>query len=108
MRTFILLTTLLGSVALAADPPANSYKPDKFAAKAYAAAEAAGATQTTNLDASDPTALAAGKKIFTTTCVSCHGAAGKGDGPAAMALEPRPANFTDHARWSAQPIGVLH
>jgi mono/diheme cytochrome c family protein len=40
----------------------------------------------------------AGKAIFTQNCVMCHGAAGKGDGPAAAGLNPKPANFTDPAR----------
>ncbi len=39
--------------------------------------------------------LAIGKKIFANSCVVCHGANGKGDGPAAAALTPKPSNFTD-------------
>lgn len=38
--------------------------------------------------------IAAGKALFQQTCASCHGNDGKGDGPAAVALNPRPANFT--------------
>lgn len=38
--------------------------------------------------------LAAGKTIFLQTCATCHGNEGKGDGPAAVALNPKPANFT--------------
>ena len=37
---------------------------------------------------------AAGKKSVETNCASCHGASGKGDGPAAAALSPKPANWT--------------
>jgi mono/diheme cytochrome c family protein len=36
---------------------------------------------------------AAGKKSVETNCASCHGAQGKGDGPAAAALNPKPANW---------------
>ncbi len=39
--------------------------------------------------------LAIGKKIYTKSCVACHGESGKGDGPAAAALEQKPADFTD-------------
>ena len=38
------------------------------------------------------------KKAVETNCVSCHGASGKGDGPAAAALPPpKPANWTGDA-----------
>lgn len=35
-----------------------------------------------------------GKRIYTTFCASCHGTAGKGDGPAAKGLTPAPADLT--------------
>jgi len=38
-----------------------------------------------------------GEKSFTTICAGCHGASGKGDGPAGAALNPKPRNFTDAA-----------
>ena len=34
-----------------------------------------------------------GQAIYQKNCVSCHGAAGKGDGPAAKALKPPPGEF---------------
>lgn len=36
---------------------------------------------------------------FKTTCGPCHGETGEGNGPAGMALTPRPANFSDPAFW---------
>jgi len=36
-----------------------------------------------------------GKALYAQQCVSCHGASGKGDGPAAVALNPKPRNLTD-------------
>jgi mono/diheme cytochrome c family protein len=39
----------------------------------------------------------AGAQLYATYCASCHGADGKGDGPIAASLQPRPANHTDHA-----------
>ncbi|MFV1980315.1 MAG: cytochrome c, partial [Rhodothermia bacterium] len=39
--------------------------------------------------------LALGETIYTKSCAVCHGASGQGDGPAAIALDPKPANFTD-------------
>lgn len=41
------------------------------------------------------------KKIFAQRCVSCHGDSGKGDGPAASALNPKPRDYTD-PNWQAQ------
>lgn len=38
---------------------------------------------------------AAGKKVYTQYCVSCHGATGQGNGPAAAALNPKPRDLTD-------------
>ena len=35
-----------------------------------------------------------GQKSVETNCVPCHGPSGKGDGPAAVALSPKPANWT--------------
>jgi mono/diheme cytochrome c family protein len=40
-------------------------------------------------------ALTAGKQIFTQICMPCHGAEGKGNGPASVALDPKPRNLTD-------------
>lgn len=37
----------------------------------------------------------AGKLKYDANCVGCHGAAGKGDGPAAAALNPKPGDMTD-------------
>lgn len=34
-------------------------------------------------------------ELFQRQCVACHGKKGKGDGPAAPAMTPRPANLTD-------------
>lgn len=41
--------------------------------------------------AGDP---AKGKAIYERNCVTCHGAGGKGDGPAGAMMDPKPANFT--------------
>lgn len=37
----------------------------------------------------------AGKAKYDANCVGCHGKTGKGDGPAAAALNPKPQDHTD-------------
>jgi mono/diheme cytochrome c family protein len=45
-----------------------------------------------------PTSAASGKEMFNAYCASCHGVAGKGNGPAAPALKMQPADLTALAR----------
>jgi mono/diheme cytochrome c family protein len=37
--------------------------------------------------------IAAGEKLYVGNCMTCHGSAGKGDGPGAAALEKKPADL---------------
>lgn len=62
-----------------------------------ASAEEDGVSKATKIN------LAGGKKVFQTYCIACHGEKGKGDGPAGMAMKPRPRNFTDTAFISKEP-----
>ena len=36
----------------------------------------------------------AGKAVYVTNCLSCHGPTGKGDGPVGQALTPTPRDFS--------------
>lgn len=50
-------------------------------------------------DSSTPSALQQPEpqRLYEQLCTACHGPKGAGDGPAATALKPRPADFTDSA-----------
>lgn len=53
----------------------------------------------------------AGRDVFRARCAACHGAEGRGDGPAAAALNPRPTNFADPssrmAKADSAVVGVI-
>jgi len=44
--------------------------------------------------------LARGEVLFKQNCTSCHGDAGRGDGPAVATLNPKPRNFTQSEKWT--------
>ena len=46
--------------------------------------------------APNPESLTIGERVYTEACASCHGAQGRGDGPAAAGLDPPPANLIVH------------
>jgi mono/diheme cytochrome c family protein len=71
-----LIVLLLGTLLLPAQEPTPKVQP-------------VGAT---------PTSPASGKEMFRAYCASCHGAAGKGNGPAAAALKEQPTDLTSLAR----------
>jgi mono/diheme cytochrome c family protein len=55
---------------------------------------------------SDKKTIDQGEKVAKINCVSCHGAKGKGDGAAAVALNPKPADWTS-SRVQGESDGEL-
>ncbi len=55
-------------------------------------------TPTSTTASTGPSPAAAAQDLYKTRCVPCHGETGKGDGPGAAALTPKPRNYTD-AAW---------
>jgi mono/diheme cytochrome c family protein len=47
----------------------------------------------------NPELMEHGQKLFLSTCATCHGPEGKGDGPGGKGLNPPPRNFTQAAGW---------
>jgi mono/diheme cytochrome c family protein len=54
----------------------------------------------------DDQSLAAGKVLYAKNCLSCHGATGVGNGPAAKDLEKSPGDLSKPAMWD-QTDGAL-
>jgi mono/diheme cytochrome c family protein len=84
LLSFILILTALALTACGggAEPAAVDSIPAEFAGK-------------TNPLGAD--AAAAGAEIFKNNCKACHGEQGHGDGPAGLALDPKPRNLPDLA-----------
>jgi mono/diheme cytochrome c family protein len=64
------------------------------------------AAQKQNPIPADANSIAVGKAVYTKECFSCHGATGKGDGPAAKALEKPPGDLSNPKMWD-QTDGAL-
>lgn len=76
-----------------------------FAFTACSKPESTGTTTTKTTTATTastgPSPASAAQELFKTPCVPCHGETGKGDGPCAAALNPKPRNDSD-ATWQTR------
>ncbi len=73
----------------------------KAGARKPASAEARqdGGVQLASTDPSYlPPSASNGAEVYKNQCVACHGKKGKGDGPAAVAFNPRPSDLADAER----------
>ena len=79
----VLLSALATNYSFSDDTPAPAWE-----APARAAAKK-------NPVATDADSLAAGKKVYASNCLACHGEKGKGDGPASAAVNPKPHDLAE-------------
>jgi mono/diheme cytochrome c family protein len=55
----------------------------------------------------NPSAVSEGRKAYVQLCIVCHGEKGKGDGIAALSLDPKPGNFTS-SKVQSQSDGAIY
>ena len=84
-----LLAVMAGAAVVSVTAYADG-PPEKWEAPSRAA-------RRKNPVASDAKSVAAGKTIYNAQCLSCHGPTGKGDGPQAHDLNPKPRDLSDPA-----------
>ena len=62
------------------------------------------AVYVTNPIVPDEGSLARGAALYTANCAACHGADGRGNGPLAPSLNPRPADFVQHVNFHTDDV----
>jgi mono/diheme cytochrome c family protein len=55
----------------------------------------------------DAAAVAMGRELYVASCASCHGDAGRGDGPSAVGLSRGPADLTQHLQPGLHTDGQI-
>jgi cytochrome c oxidase cbb3-type subunit 2 len=85
-RNFLLAAAAAAGLAGCGGSQSAGGAPKLDVGMASAQAEATPASARERLDR--------GRKLFVAECSGCHGERGRGDGPAAVRLDPKPRNFT--------------
>lgn len=86
----VLAGTLATAISLVPSLAAAAEEPWKAPARAARKA---------NPIPADDKSIATGKVLYARECLSCHGNAGKGDGPAAKDLEKNPGDLSKPTMW---------
>ncbi len=87
----LLMALALGAVACGGESPEPGKQPGSTTASSGTDGQSSSAT------AVSEAARKEAASIFTTRCTPCHGAVGKGDGPASAGLTPKPRDLSDPA-----------
>ena len=108
IKSALKVSVIFAAVAVLGATAAISAEKDPTAPR-VPADQIAAAKATKNPFQGNAAAMAEGKAIFEGkgTCFTCHGMAGKGDGPAATGLDPSPRNFTNSAFEKAKTPGEM-
>ena len=90
MKKLLFVLFFLVFVLTACGGGSNQTNSNDVSALAPIPAEYAGKTNPFGADAATD-----GAKLFKNNCEVCHGAEGRGDGPAGQALDPQPRNLAE-------------
>ena len=82
-----LIICAIVATARSADAPAEEWKAPARAARKK------------NPIPAEATSIARGQEVYVKECASCHGDNGKGDGKAAVDLNPKPRDLRDPKIW---------
>jgi mono/diheme cytochrome c family protein len=91
--SFLTSAFLFPLIAFSGDPASEWKAPERAARRK-------------NPIPADQKSIEAGRMVYTKECYSCHGTSGKGDGPAAVALERSPGDLSNPKMWE-QTDGAL-
>ncbi len=97
-RISVMALLMIGTIACSSDKKEASAGDE--AAKPTTPAAAPEAPDTPDTPAEIVADAEGAKAIFASRCEACHGASGKGDGPGAAAITPKPRDYTS-AEWQA-------
>jgi len=105
---YVVTAVLLGGVAMLTYNAGVQSTKGHGGEGAAATAQHASAVDVHALLTPSDALVAQGKTLFAVNCASCHGTGGKGDGPAAAALNPKPRNFTEtYWRYGGGPARIV-
>ena len=102
-RVLLVLTAILATSA-SAQGAERHMMPPRVPSEKLAEARAL-----TNPVQDSPEITERGKALYNGkgACFNCHGTSGRGDGPAAAALDPSPRNFHHHGFWRHRTEGEI-
>ena len=89
MKVTIVVSLILGLCLAACNPPKEEVSEREAPKPVVEQPAAAPAVQPIDADT-----------YYAQKCLACHGAEGKGDGPGAAAMDPKPRDYTE-AEWQA-------
>jgi len=105
MKNCLTFYCLIGTATLTLAYAATTLAVDKPMGSPWNAPGSAASKK--NPITADKASIKKGKNLYKAACLACHGATGKGNGAAAVALPIHPGNLTDSTRMIKQSDGAI-